>query len=213
MWEDSKLAAVFMRSVFLGATLFVLAGCATISMVPGEATVETGIGESQSSLHAASDAYCEQIEAEGWAPASRGFAAFADILVNGRSDDGDAASDYAALIDADTASPTDLIEIISADTDAARFGLIAVTEEARAVLVDLDIETNRKDVTSFERALVRAQRASRAFANARDIVAERTTRTDAVDSAINAFEAEIDAARRVADDLADRYASIGDTSV
>ena len=45
-----------MRSVVLSVSLCVLAGCATVSVVPGEATVEAALTKSQSELRTASNA-------------------------------------------------------------------------------------------------------------------------------------------------------------
>jgi hypothetical protein len=201
-----------MRIVFLGATLCVLAGCATVSMVPGEATVETGLSAEQTALRATSEAYCETLEDKGWVSASNGFANLASILMHGQSAEGDGAGYLDQFEDA-TDSPAELVSRIAADAASARAGLQGVTLEASRVLADQSAETQRGDVTSFERALVRAQRASRAFSSARDIVAGRTSETGPADEAIAAFEGDIDDARRLADELANRYAGIGETSI
>lgn len=200
-----------MRSVLLGAAVIVLSGCATVSMVPGEATVETGLSNDQTALHAASQAYCQQLESEGWVSASHGFANLASILMHGESNI-EAGESYSNGFSDPSAAPSEQVADIAADVRTARLGLQAVSNEVRRVLDDETIETQRRDVTSFERALVHAQRASRAFAEALETVAERTTLTQAADTALVAFNAEIDEARRLADELAARYASLGDAA-
>ncbi|MEO0816601.1 MAG: hypothetical protein AAFX86_04770 [Pseudomonadota bacterium] len=201
-----------MRSVFLGATLLVLAGCATVSVVPGEATVETSLSAKQTALRTASDTFCERLESEGWVEASNGFANLASILMHGQSDT-ETATSYADAFSDLSVAPSVHLMTIADDANAAREGLEQVAGEARKVLNDQTVETQRSDVTSFERALVRAQRASRAFAGALETVGERTSQSAPADTAIEAFNAEIDDARRLADELAARYASLGENSV
>ena len=97
---------------------------------------------------------------------------------------------------------------ISADAESARAGLEAVTREARGVLEKSSADASiRNDVIAYERALVRAQMAHRNFEEALDIV---TTRADMdvspVKAELQGFDASINEARRIADDLADRYA-------
>ena len=60
---------------------------------------------------------------------------------------------------------------------------------------------------------MQAQRARRTFLEARDTLAGRTGNLTTVDTALESLATEIDAARRVADELAARYASIGESAV
>jgi len=202
-----------MRSFVLGVLLIPVAGCATVSMIPGETTVEAGMTAEQSSLREASDAFCETAHAEGWALNSNGLANLATLLMHGQNAVQANEASYLETIGAETAAPSTVIETIARDASEARLGLARVTAEALVLLSDPAIETARADVTSFERALVRAQRANRNFTSAFETVAERTSETQLADSALAAFEDEIDDARRVADDLAARYASIDDATV
>lgn len=200
-----------MRSVLFGAAILLVSGCTTISMVPGEATVETELSADQTALHAASEAYCTQLEENGWVSASRGFANLASILMNGQS--GEQPENAYADAFADSAvQPSVHVAQIAEDARVARSGLGTVSAEVRRVLDDQTVETKRRDVTSFERALVHAQRASRAFASALETISERTTETAPADEALAALNAEIDEARRLADALAARYASVGEAS-
>jgi hypothetical protein len=198
-----------MRSVFLSLSLCLLGGCATVSMMPGEATVESGLSHNQSVLRKVSAEYSDSAAAEGWVEASGGLAGFADMLINGRSD---APDDYATRIGAATNAPAIVLSRISADSEAARTGLAAVSVEAKAVLNSAaDDAASRTDVMSYERALVRAQTAYRNFQSALSTVAARADMdmdTAPVDAELSDFADTIDAARKTADKLADKYASL-----
>ena len=76
-----------MRSIVLGASLCLLAGCATVSMVSGETSVETSLTQSQSALRKVSAEYCTDAVKKGWIEATGGLAGFASTLINGKSDD------------------------------------------------------------------------------------------------------------------------------
>lgn len=182
-------------------------------MVPGEASVETGLGGETSPLQTASNTFCEGAEAQGWVSAGNGLAGLASVLMNGGGEGEREARTYAEQIAAESADPASSVIRIANDAEAARLGLSNVTAEAAAVLADPQGEASRSDVTSYERALVRAQRVARAFTDALDIVSARTSDVEAAAQALSRFNAEIDAARRTADDLAARYASLGETSI
>ena len=198
-----------MRSVVLSLSLRLLGGCATVSMMPGETTVESGLSHNQSALRKVSAEYSDSATAQGWVEASGGLAGFADMLINGR---GDAPDDYATRIGAATNAPAIVLSRISADSEAARTGLASVSQEAKAVLnsVAADAAT-RTDVMSYERALVRAQTAYRNFQSALSTVAARSDMdmdTAPVDAELADFADTIDSARKTADKLADKYASL-----
>ncbi len=197
-----------MRSVILGLSVFLLAGCATVSMVPGEATVETRLTENQSALRSASDEYCQKAVDAGWVTQGAGLFGLANTLINGKDETAKKPDDYAAYIRAASAPVEGVLEQIVADIEAARTGLASITIEARSVLSSASDEADRKDVMSYERALVRAQASRRAFAKAVSIAARRGGEPAEADKALAALEAEIDTARKVADGLADRYASL-----
>lgn len=70
--------------------------------------------------------------------------------------------------------------------------------------------SNRGDVVSFERALVRAQMAHRGFQEALDLVSVRADMDVApIAAEIESFAGMIDDARVIADRLADRYVGEG----
>lgn len=202
-----------MRSVILTVSLCLLGGCATVSMVPGEATVVSGLSHNQSVLRKVSSDYCDAVVDAGWVQSSGGLAGLADTLINGRSDK---VEDYAARIGAGKNAPSLVLSRISADTQSARSGLASVSTEANAVLTNSgDATANRTDVMSYERALVRAQMAYRNFQGALSTVAARADMdmdTAPVDAELADFADTIDAARKTADELADKYASLNSKS-
>ena len=66
----------------------------------------------------------------------------------------------------------------------------------------------RSDLINFETALVTAQKCYRGFSEAVGLVAARDrSGLDETETALSAFAAEIDTARKTADKLADAYAS------
>lgn len=188
-------------------------GCATVSMVSGETTFETAITEEQSALRTASDEFCATAHDKGWAVNSNGFANLTTLLIHGESAVDRSEASYADQIGVATEPAADVITRIAGDAQAARLGLVGVTTEAQTVLAQAETDTARADVTSFERALVRAQRAHRNFTAAVEQLSLRTSDVAEADEAVTALADEIDAARRVADDLAARYASIGEASI
>lgn len=201
-----------MRSVFLGVSLCVLAGCATVSVVPGEATVETSLTRSQSELRLASNAYCDEVVAAGWVEEADGLASLADTLMHGKTEIAGAAGYYATRVGAETKAPALVLARIVSDSQDARRGLADVTVEAETVLKSRDKNaSNRGDVMSYERALVRAQMAYRGFQEALDLVSARADMdVQPVVSEVESFALMIDDARLIADRLADRY--VGDGS-
>lgn len=200
-----------MRSVVLGVSLCVLAGCATVSVVPGEATFETSLTRNQSELREASNAYCEEVVQAGWVEESGGIASLADTLMHGRTEVVGAAGYYATRIGAETKAPALVLGRIVADSQAARNGLADVTTEAETLLRSRDKNaSDRADVMSFERALVRAQMAHRGFQEALDLVSERADMdVQPIALEIEKFAGLIDNARSIADRLAERYVADG----
>ena len=199
-----------MRSIVLGASLCLLAGCATVSMVSGETSVETSLTQSQSALRKVSAEYCTDAVKKGWIEATGGLAGFASTLINGKSDD--ETRDYAFRIGAKSDAPSLVLARIVSDAQAARTGLADVSREARDVLETGGQDSaTRADVMSYERALVRAQMASRNFQGA---LGDVTSRSDMdmdiapVDRELKSFADTIDDARDTADGLADKYASL-----
>lgn len=197
-----------MRNVLIGFCLVGLAGCATVSMVPGQATVETDLTETQSALRKSSDAYCETARDAGWVAETDGIFGLARILMHGQDAGEETPKGYAASIGAETDPVETVFSRIAADAQTAREGLAAVASEARALLVSND-EAGRGDIKSFELSLLSAQDAHRNFARAADMTVARAGSAPAdVDLALAAFADEIDSARKTADALADKFAAV-----
>ncbi len=197
-----------MRSVLTGLTACLLAGCATVSMTPGEATVEAALSDEQTALRRASDNFCNHAADAGWVNESSGLAGLARILMNGNVGADDAPLKYGERIDADAAEPAVIVDRIRSDAFVARQGLEGVIREA-AIVRDTGKDISRSDVTSFERALVRAQRARREFSAALEIVEARSVDAGAAALEIEAFAVEIDRARVLANELLHLYAETG----
>ena len=200
-----------MRSVLGSLSLLLLtAGCATVSLVPGQAVVEASLSKEQSELRKASDAYIEQAEAEKWVKPSSGLMGFARILVDGNKDDA-RAIEYTDYIEANTADVALTIDRIAGDIGRAQTGLETVLAEAAQFSVDADYDKKslRTDVTQFEKALVTAQQSRRSFAKAISVVAKRdASDVKAADTALAEFDHAIDKARQTADWLANAYADL-----
>ena len=200
-----------MRSVALSLiAIMLIPACATVSMVPGQAVVETSATAEQTSLRNICNAYVKQAKAEHWVTPSAGILGLAKVLIDGASDQDDARKNYADIIEAETANLTVLHARLLTDIGAARVGLDSVNDEAVGFVVSKTRTKAglRKDVVSFEGALVAAQKSRRNFAKAISVVAKRSdTSLAEIDASLAAFDASIDNARDIADRLANAHAS------
>lgn len=201
-----------MRSVALGLfTMFAVSGCATVSMVSGQAVVETKVTPEQTALRDASEAYVAKAEAEQWVTKSTGLFDLAKVLVDGRSDDDDKPKSYTDLIKAETADVAVLEERLIADINAASEGLQQVNAESDVVMMTPHTSkaSLRKDVVSFESALVAAQKSRRNFAKAVSIVAARDNVSVAsIDTVLASFDKVIDSTRDRVEALADKQVEL-----
>ena len=169
-------------------------GCATVSMVPGDTTIVAPATAEQSALRQAAETFVERASADGWIGPEADFASLANVLMNGSND----------TVDSSPSASEMTLEKLEAEAREARIALATVTDIAQTVLAVDGDSAARADVVSFERVLVTAQKARRNFiVILTDSGVERAASTDL---AIQAFEAEIDRARRTADLLAERYA-------
>lgn len=196
-----------MKSVVAAVVGLSLGGCATVAVVPTETTVSTEATVEQSALRTSADLFCEKAEAEGWVASSSGLLGFASVLMNGAGTSGERPGTYADRIDAGSNDASVVVERIATDATTARDGLLSVKREADVLIASETSVPDRIDVMAFERALVRAQRSSRGFSEALEIVSGRTEETSAGAAAIAAFDEAIDGARRIADALDTRYAN------
>ena len=203
MAGDSRMRSVLF-SVILAASL---GGCATVSMVASEATVETNLTTQESSLRKVADAYTDQAERKHWVEASKGFFDFARVLMDGASDD-DAKSDETyfdqVTREHDTASAQ--IEYIRVDIESAAHGLDVATMEVEKLFgEDLPAKALRADLVSYESALVTAKKARRTFITVlSDLDMDDANSTT---YALAQLDASIDSARDAADKLADYAAN------
>jgi hypothetical protein len=91
-----------------------------VSVVPGEATVETSLTKSQSELRLASNAYCDEVVSAGWVEEADGLASLADTLMHGKTEIAGAAGYYATRVGAETKAPALVLARIVSDSQDAR---------------------------------------------------------------------------------------------
>jgi len=202
------------RSVFPGLVssfvlMAALTGCATVSVVPGVSTVETGISQEQSALRDAATLFTEKATTRGWINPSRGLFNLARVLVDGQDADKSQAEaqTYAGFIGASERERQSVLATVLTDGKDAELALTKVSAEASTLLaIDLEDRTRtaRKDLISYERVLVQAGQARRAFADALG-QAGLETNPDAVNM-LASLDAEIETARSLAGKLANEYA-------
>ena len=204
---------MLVRSVLtsLGLAL-ALSACATVSVVPGTSTVETGITQKQSSLRLAAVAFNETAVARGWINESLGFVDLARVLVDGKTNTQAEEKTYASLIGADVRPTDEIIATLITDVSDAETALSLVSDEADAFFTgrtEIDTRTAREDLVSFERALVQAQRSRRAFIEAMSVAG--ISETADLAGAFESLDLEVARARDLADQMAAEY-SRRDTS-
>ncbi len=200
-----------MRSVALSLiTIMLVPACATVSMVPGQAVVETSTTAEQTSLRNICNAYVKQAKAEHWVTPTAGILGLAKVLIDGAPGKGHRHRNYADIIEADTADVTILHARLLTDIGAARIGLESVNAEAISFIATSTATKSslRKDVVSFESVLVTAQKSRRNFTKAISVLAKRSdTSLAEIDASLAAFDAAIDNSRDTADRLANVHAS------
>lgn len=181
-----------------------LGACATVSMVPAEAIVQTGISAEQSSLRKVSTAYIEQAEREKWVAKNKGLLGFARVLMDGAADS-DEPERYQDVLMASDQPVEKQITKLASDIERAAHGLDVTTMEAKKLLAAEEVPDGlRADLVSYESALVTAKKARRTFASAcSDLEKAHSIQMERATDALTAFELRIDEAREVADRLAD----------
>ncbi len=206
------MAKLLMRSLVTALSVGFLAGCATVSVVANETSIETPLTAGQTELRRAANAFSDEAVSAGWVEEGGGLSGFVGRLLHGRGAAADAPPAYAVRIGAGENAPALVLARIASDTQSARQGLEAVTLQATTLMADPDTgAAGRADVTSYERALVRAQAAYRNFGEALYHVAGRADLDTApVEAELDGFWGAIEQARQTADALATRYS--GDIS-
>lgn len=197
-----------MRSVVISILLAAaLSGCATVSMVASEATVETNLSAEESSLRNVSDAYIDMAERKKWVEKNQGLLDFARVLMEGSSSNSDKDdASYVSQVQAEADNPASRADLIRTDIESATHGLNVATLEAQKLFgADLSARSLRADLVSYESALVTAKKARRTFISA-------LSELDMDDAnptsyALAQFDVSIDTARDAADKLADYAAA------
>ena len=197
-----------MRSVLFSLVLATgLGGCATVSMVASEATVETNLASQESSLSKVAEAYTEQAERKSWVEKSGGLFGFARVLMDGASqDDANGEATYIATVKSQSPDAYAQVEIIRSDIESAAHGLDVATMEVEKLFEqERTAKSLRADLLSYEGALVTAKKARRTFIS----VLSDLDMNDANSTtyALAEFDASIDSARDAADKLADYAAN------
>ena len=192
-----------MRSVLVSVLLVAsLGGCATVSMVASQATVETGISSEESSLRKVSDAYTDLAERKNWITKSQGLLGFARVLMDGANESEQSeTSEYAAQVKRDAVQLEDQIALIRNDIEVAAHGLDVATMEVNKLFeTDRPARSLRADLLSYESALVTAKKARRTFVTTLDELALNDGNTASY--ALAQLDVSIDNARDAADKLA-----------
>ncbi len=192
-----------MRSVLVSVLLVAsLGGCATVSMVASQATVETGISSEESSLRKVSDAYTDLAERKNWITKSQGLLGFARVLMDGANESEQSeTSEYAAQVQRDAIQLEDQIALIRNDIEGAAHGLDVATMEVNKLFeTDRPARSLRADLLSYESALVTAKKARRTFVTTLDELALNDGNTASY--ALAQLDVSIDNARDAADKLA-----------
>ena len=193
-----------MRSVLVSILLAAsLGGCATVSMVASEATVETDLSASESSLRKVSDAYTDLAERKLWIAKNTGLLGFARVLMDGASNaDESSEGTYLNLVSTDAPVSSEQISYVISDIEIAAHGLDVATMEVEKLFgAGLSAKALRADLLSYESALVTAKKARRTFVTTlSDLEIEEI---NSASYALTELDLSIDKARDAADKLAD----------
>ncbi len=193
-----------MRSVLVSILLMTgLTGCATVSMVASEATVETNLSVSESSLKKVSDAYTDLAERKLWIAKNTGLLGFARVLMDGTSGEGESPEGtYLKLVTSQSAASSEQISFVQADIESAAHGLDVATMEVDKLFgAGISAKALRADLLSYESALVTAKKARRTFVSTLSDL--EIDEINSASYALTELDQSIDKARNAADKLAD----------
>lgn len=201
-----------MRFIAFAIASLSFTACTTVSVIPQQANVKTATVETaQSDLRLASNAYCEEAVERGWIAEGASWTEMARVLIDGR--DAEQASpeapNYADVLVMRAAHGVDPVAILVKDTQDAETGLAKLSDQVDDLLRENpDRKLQRADVTSYERALVHAQKSRRSFHEAAMVITADTTAPlpQSAEVAFASYDQEIDRARRTANRIADLYA-------
>jgi uncharacterized protein YceK len=192
-----------MRNVILSILIAAsLSGCATVSMVATEATVETGMNAEESSLRKVSTAYTDLAERKTWIAKNKGLLGFARVLMDGASDEvQEDIGKYANQVLKETVTLDERVAFVTADIQSAAHGLDVATMEAEKLFeTDRSARALRGDLLSYESALVTAKKARRTFVTSLNELDMNAF--EAPSTALRSFDISIDLASDAADTLA-----------
>lgn len=188
-----------MRVIGFVAIAVLCGGCATVSMKPANLTAT--FSKPKSELNKTAEAYSDMAEQQGWVEASSPML-FLQRSLFPDADTGEAAPDlYYKAIGAETEA-FDTVELrLVRDIHTAQTGLKDLNSLASGFISE-KTEIERADVASFEEALVTARKSRRSFDEAKTVLQKQHKRTsDSCDEALNDLDAEIEVAKKLADDL------------
>ena len=202
-----------MRRVGIALTaLWPLVGCGTVSMVSGQALVETSFTVEKSSLVRVCDSYNENAQSAQWVAPTAGLFDLARTFVDGEQGKVHPQNAYLDELFLLSDEPAVLLKQIVSDVEQARSGLEIVTEEAEATVWSATLvgEGLRAEMMSFETVLITAQKSRKTFLSSSHTLvgwaAPSRLGMAEFESALAAFDAAIENARNTADLLASAYA-------
>ncbi len=191
-----------MRALCVLGAIICLSACATVTIQP--ASMTTSLVSEDSSLTAKAKAFSKQADEEGWIRKTSALAFLKTSLFGASEDEDDAAPNtYAARVEAEAVFPVDIEARIVKDVQTATRSLTALNSEAEMYLANEQKDVARADVVAFEDALVSARKSLSAFEEACELLDDRAPhRVEAVETELEALEAEISVSKSLADDIA-----------
>ncbi len=195
--------SVVNKVAFLGAALLVSAltsGCATVAVFEPEQVAEISLVEQRSALELAAETFQDTAEDAGWARNEDPLS----ILGKWFGQEDDDANHYWKKIHASQYPVDQIIERVSADAMQAADLMKAVNICAQAMVAPGEgrLIPSRGDVAMFEMVLISGRQARDSFAAAIKQAEIRSSDTYDADVLLFGFDAELDRAGKLADDLA-----------
>lgn len=189
-----------MRNLCLVGALVCLSACATVTLKP--ATLKTSLISEDSTLTKSAKAYQTQIEQAGWVEKTSALSYFQSKFFDMGETNDPGPADYAEKLMAEELSDDRFAAIVIGDIRSARIGLLNLNSTVRSVLSEADRTVSRRDVVTYEDALVTAGKARRSFSKAFDLlITNAPVIAGDVGNALQAFESEIDVSRALADEI------------
>lgn len=193
------VAPLVVRSRLFALSLLLtpLAACATVEVYKPATTAETTAIQTSGELRKASQAYCDNARAKGWAWGEASLGAIAGMLTGKGGGD----NAYWKKIEADKQPVASVLTRVRADASEAARGLGGLGGVAGKAIKSKTKPT-RNDVTEYERALIHARQARDSFAGALDQLNLRAADAYNIGQELDVLDRAITTAARTADDLA-----------